>query len=197
MPNADGEKSTNHNVVFGLLRQILPLLITAFGVILAIVMGHVNAPTYVLVLILVLILGLALYTAVPRSWLDRLKTTIVVVRVFFKWIVFLIIFILLADVYISLRVPSAIKRAREGVRTIEQELERGELCSLDSQTRNPGVSRVRLWIHYDSMSFEPLVEELTSERGGVLTVSTLFYKNDHVVARRSPSSGATGFIQPE
>lgn len=196
MPNEGGENSTNQSIVTALLRRVLlPLLIAAFGVILAVVMQHVDAPAYVLVLILVAVALVYVYVVMPDHGLTFIRTALRAVRVFFKWIVLLIIFIVVADVYISLRVPSAIKKAREGVRMIELALEQDRLCSLDSQSSNPDISRARQWIRYDSMSFETVIQELTSTRGGVSTASTQFYKNDHLVALRSPASGATGFIQ--
>lgn len=202
MPNECRKESTNLRMLTVLLRRVLlPLLIAAFGVILKVIADRANAPLYVYVLILVVDITLILYVAgvMPVSRVVRLiawsRTLLGAVRVFLVGIVIVIFVIAVAVWVISLQVPSAMKKAREGVRTIELALERGELCSLDSQSPNPEISRVRLWIHYDSMTIEPLVEELTGTRDGVSTVSTLFFKNDHAVAFRSPASGGRGFLQ--
>jgi hypothetical protein len=155
--------------------------------------------SYVFVFILIAVVALVLYVAGIMPFVGplivRIWTALVAVRVFLAWIVFVIFVIVVADWVISLRVPSAMKKARQGVRTIELALERGELCSVDSQSIDPEISRVRLWFHYDSMTIEPLVQELTRTSRGGSSVSTLFLKNDRAVASRSPSSGGRGFLQ--
>lgn len=202
MPNEDRKESTNLRMLTVFLRRVLlPLLIVAFGVILKVIADRANAPLYVYVLILVADVTLILYVAgvMPISFVVRLiawsRALLRAVRPFLVWLALLFFFIFVVVWVISRQVPSAMKKAREGVRTIELALERGELCSLESQSPNPEISKVRLWIHYDSMTIEPLVEELTGTRGGVSTVSTLFFENEHVFAFRSPASKGGGFLQ--